>query len=226
MKWFLLFAWLCLASGPLRADDASGPNHWTIVTTSWGTLFYDPVATGPHLFESGLETYRIKSSRGEVRISGSDVNGYRLTSGRDVLTISPNTSGWTFQWQQKAWTLRSQNGTYSLTTTDPKDSVTFERNSNTFTIKGSRGFLTVHSNPNLLTLTSSAGIATIATNLGSRSFAGVDIHQLPYFGRGVYISFHGVGVLIDLFKLFPTWEVAGLLEWRPILGPAFDPTAP
>ncbi len=61
--------------------------------------------------------------------------------------------------------------------------------------------------------------------LGDRTFSGLPVDQIPYLGRGVYISFHGVGILIDVARLFPMPEVAEWNEWKPVLGPPFDPNA-
>ncbi len=82
MKWMLLTVGLLWFGNPwCSADDISGSNHSTIRRTAWGSIFYDPLATGPHHFESKVDEILIKSSRGDVKVLGSDVNGYRFTSG-------------------------------------------------------------------------------------------------------------------------------------------------
>ncbi len=130
------------------------------------------------------------------------------------------------RWQDKAWTVRTQNGRCTLVSNSPRDTVVFERTANTFTVKGAIGFVAVNSNPGTLTIKSSAGSASITDSLGNRTFSGVGLDQLPYLGRGVFISFHGVGILIDMTKLFPMPEVQGWNEWKPVIGQPFDPNVP
>lgn len=227
LKRALLSVGLLLAGiTPCAADDLSGPGHWTIKKASWGSIFYDPIAAGNHGMEANGDDVLIKSGRGTVKVLGSDVNGYRLVAGSDVLTIQLVNSDIEIRWREKAWTLRGQNGNYTLTSNAPRDTVVFERNANTFTVKGSAGFLRVTSGPGLLSINSSAGQATVKTDLGNRAFSGVPMDRLPYLGRGVFISFHGVGVLLDLARLFPMEEVAEWREWKPIIGQPFDPSQP
>ncbi|MDP1832298.1 MAG: hypothetical protein Q8K67_09585 [Geothrix sp.] len=226
MKPILILALLAFGSPWCPADDLSGPNHSTIRRTAWGTLFYDPVAMGSHQYESKVDEVRIKSSAGEVKVLGSDVNGYRLSFGNDLLTIKTNFSDLEIRWQEKSWTLRSQNARHTLISNAPQDTVVFERNANTFTIKGAKGFVTVNTNPGVLSIKSSAGSATVTNYLGSRSFSGVALDQIPYLGRGVFISFHGVGILLDMNQLFPTPEVAEWNEWKPVIGQPFEANAP
>jgi hypothetical protein len=221
----LVACFLATALLPCVADDLSGPNHSTLRRTSWGTFFYDPVAMGPHQFESTVEEFRIKSRTGEVRLVGSDINGYRLTCGADLLTVRMTNGDLEIRWQEKVWTWRSQNSAYTLTSTVPKDSIQFERNANAINIKGSQGSASIYWNPGTLTIKSSAGTVTVTNYLGNRAFSGIGLDQVPYLGRGVFISFHGLGLLIDVQKLFAMPEVAEWNEWKPILGRPFDPNA-
>ncbi|HJV22307.1 MAG TPA: hypothetical protein VJ570_06410 [Holophagaceae bacterium] len=217
---------LILAAGAaLGADELSGPNHITIRRTPWGNFFYDPVATGPHQIEVTLDDFRIKSHLGEVRLLGSDLNGYRLVCGADVLTVRSTATDLDIRWQDKVWTWRSLNGTLTLTTSAPKDTLTFEWGIGTFTIKGTQGSLTVTSTPGTTSIRSSAGNLTITSYLQNRTFSGIGLAQLPYFGRAVYISFHGVGLMLDVVRTFPMPELSEWYDWRPILGPAYDPNA-
>ena len=222
----MLFA-ICLLIGGSEcwADDVSGPHHTTIKRTSWGSIFYDPVALGTHKYDFNLEDIRIKSSRGEVRVVGSENSGYRLICGDDVLTVKSNFSDVDIRWKDKSWSLKLKNSRFILAMNAPKDTVVFDRNANSFTIKGDKGFVTVNAAPGEVSIKSSVGQATLTNYLGSRSFSGVALDQIPYFGRGVYISFHGVGVLIDMIKIFPVSEVAEWIEWKPMVGLPFDPNA-
>ena len=46
------------------------------------------------------------------------------------------------------------------------------------------------------------------------------MNQYPYIGRGLFISFHEIGIFVDMPKLFPIPEVAEWIEWKAIvLGP-------
>lgn len=205
------------------ADDVSGPNHSTIRQTSWGSIFYDPVFMGNHYLDYKIDDITIRSRFGDVKIIGSETNGYRLSYGKDELTIRSNFSGFEIRWHEKLWSLQIQNARYTLSSNSPKDIIVFERNGNNFTIKGQNGFISVNSNPNLISIQSSEGSETIKTYLGSRSFSGIGIDKLPYLGRGIYISFHGIGILIDVLKLFSRPEIAEWTEWKPLIGSPFDP---
>ncbi|HJW09891.1 MAG TPA: hypothetical protein VJ483_09670 [Holophagaceae bacterium] len=205
-----------------RADDVSGPNHATLIRTAWGSIFYDPVTLGAHQLDVKPNDIRIRSARGEVKVLGSEANDFRLTFEREVLTIKGDVLNLDIRWHDKAWSLRSQYGRFTLASNAPPDTVTFERSGNTFTIKGAKGFMTATSNFGTLSIKSSAGNATVTYDLGNRTFSGVPLDQLPYLGRGVFISFHGLGILIDMAKLFPMQELGEWIEWRPILGRPFE----
>ncbi|HJW32652.1 MAG TPA: hypothetical protein VJ505_04720 [Holophagaceae bacterium] len=204
------------------ADDISGPNRSTIRKAPWGSIFYDPVATGPHQLEVAVEEVRIKSRAGEVKITGSDINGYRLSAGGDVLTIRSSNSDLEIRWKEKVWTWRTSSAGCTLECNAPKDRIQFERSANTFTIKGASGWVSVGTNPSTVTIKSSAGNATITNYLGSRTYSGLSLDQIPYLGRGVFISFHGVGILIDVTIRFPMAEVSEWNEWKPVIGQPFE----
>jgi hypothetical protein len=225
MKLLAIFYLLLLGHSFCLADDFSGPNHTTIKRGPWGCIFYDPMAWGPHDYEYKLDDIRIKSNSREVRLIGSEISGYKLRSGKDELTINSTNFGFEIRWHEKTWTIRNYNSQYTLISNSPKDRIVFERNANSFSIKGMNGFSSVNSNPWLLSIKSSAGDASIKKYLSDRSFSGIPIDQLPYFGRGVYISFHGVGILIDMLKLFPRSEVSEWIEWKPLIGLPFDSNA-
>ena len=207
------------------ADEFSGPNHQTIRNCPWGTIFYEPISMGPHKYESKLDDIRIQLDTGEVRILGNGVNGYNLSCGKDLLTIKSTFSGFEIQWQKNKWTVSSQNGRYTLVSTSPQDIIQFERNANSFTIKGNKGFVTMTAYMGELTIKSSMGNAFIKNYMGSRTISGMPLGQVPYFGRGIYISFHGVGILIDTVKLFPMSEAFEWIEFKPLIGLPFDPNA-
>ncbi len=215
-----VLALLCAAR--CMADDISGPNRSTIRKAPWGSFFYDPVATGPHQLEVAVEEVRLKSRAGEVKITGSDINGYRFSSGGDVLTVNSSNSDLEIRWKEKVWTWRTTSTGCTLESNAPKDRIQFERSANTFSIKGALGYVTVTSNPGTLSIKSSAGNATITNYLGSRTYSGVNLDQIPYLGRGVFISFHGVGILLDVTTRFPMAEVSEWNEWKPVIGQPFE----
>ncbi len=223
MRSLLVGILLLLSQLPAQADDLSGPNHSTILRTAWGSIFYDPIFMGNHKYEYKLDDILIKSRFGEVRIIGSENSGYRLRSGSDELSVASTFSGFQIRWNKKSWSLEVLNARYTLSTNSPKDVIVFERDGNNFTIKGTNGFVKVNTQPGVLSILSSAGNGSITNYLGSRSFDGVAIDQIPYLGRGIYISFHGVGLFIDMLRLFPRPEMSEWIEWKPLIGPAFDP---
>jgi hypothetical protein len=178
---------------------------------------------GTHKYEYKLDDILIKSRFGEVRIIGSENSGYRLRAGFDELTIASTFSGFQIRWNKKSWSLEVLNARYTLSSNSPTDVIVFERDGNNFTIKGTNGFVSVNTQPGVLSIISSAGNGTITNYMGSRSFSGIAIDQIPYLGRGIYISFHGVGLLIDMLKLFPRPEMSEWIEWKPLVGLPFDP---
>ena len=219
MKSILLACLLFCGTSRCLADDISGPNRWTFQRLSWGTLYYEPGSIGPFQFETTTDGFRLKSNQGEVTIKTTEVNGYRLTWGKEILTISQSGGDLDIQGQGRSLSLRSQNGRCTLTSSSPKDTLVFERNANTFTIKGAKGQMTATTEFQKLHITSPMGTTTIVSEVGKRTLTGVGLGQIPYLGRGFYIPFHGVGIFIDMAKVFPMQEVGEWIEWKPILGP-------
>jgi len=152
-----------------------------------------------------------------VIIQGTEVNGYRLTWGREFLTISQSGMDLDIRGQDKNWILRSQSGRYTLISSSPKDTLVFDRNANTFNIKGVKGLVTVTTEFQTLRIKSPLGTTTIISDIGKRTLSGIALGQIPYLGRGLYIPFHGVGIFIDMARVFPMPEVAEWIEWKPIL---------
>lgn len=207
------------------ADDISGPNLATLRKTAWGSVFYDPMALGPHSIETRVEEFRIKTSKGELRFGGSDLNGYTATFAGDSLTIRSIQDDVEIRWQGRTWSLRHTLGGLILTCPDPQDTVTFERVNGDTRIKGAQGEVVLTWNLGDLRVKSPLGISTVTTQNGTRTFSGVPLDRVPYLGRGVYLSFHGLGILLDVGRAFPLPETGAWNEWRPLLGRPFDPKA-
>lgn len=205
------------------ADNVSGPNQVTLRRTPWGSIFYNPVATGPHKVESRVNEIIIRSVRGEVKVVGSELNDYRLSCGKDLLTIKHSAPELEIRWQDKFWKVHSLHSRLTLASNAPPDLVVFERNTNAFTIKGGLGLVAVNSNLGTLSIKGPSGIFSVITNMDERTFSGVPFDRIPYLGRGVFISFHGVGILIDIVRLFPMAELSEWIGWDPIIGISFNP---
>ncbi len=218
MKSILITCALLFGNQRCLADDTSGPNRSTIQKFAWGSLYFEPRSIGPFQLESNNDGFRLRSNQGEVSIQGSEVNGYRLTWGKEFLTISQSGGELDIRGQDKAWTLRSQNGRYTLISSAPRDTLVFERSGNTFSIKGSKGLVTATKEFQTLHIKSPLGNTTITNDIGKRTMSGIALGQIPYLGRGLYIPFHGVGIFIDIERQFPMQEVAEWVEWKPILG--------
>ncbi len=217
MKSFLL---LCLLlCGNIRGfcDDASGPSRSTIQKLAWGSIYYEPGKQGGCQVEPTSDGYRFTSSQGEVVIKGSEANGYRLSWGREFLTINQTNGDLEVHVQDKTWTVRSVNGRVTLTSSSPRDTIAFERSANTFTIAGGKGKVAVSTEFGNLLLKSSQGTTTVTSDSGKRTFAGPALEQIPYLGRGLFIPFHGVGVFVDITKRFPMPELTEWVEWKAIL---------
>lgn len=202
---------------PGFADDISGPGRTTLMSTRWGSIYYTSGTQGPQQVEPRIEGIRLRFAEGEVKVQGSDADGYRLLAGNEVMTIRLNFGDLDIRWGDRAWTVRSMNGRITLTSSDPKDTVVFDRDGNRFTLKGDRGTVSVHTNFGTLTVKSPVGDAVVADNGGTRTFSGVAMERIPYLGRGLFISFHGVGVFVDMAKFFPMPEVAEWSEWKSML---------
>ena len=219
MRAILIACALLCGNSWCLGDDASGPNRTTIQRFAWGTIYYDSGVIGPFQFESNSDGFRLRSNQGEVKIQGTEVNGFRLLWEKESMTISQNGMDIDIRGQDKAWTLRSQNGRYTLTSSSPRDSVVFDRNANSFSITGSKGLVTVTTEFQTLHIKSPLGTTTIISEVGKRTLSGIALGQIPYLGRGVFIPFHGAGILIDTAKVFPMQEVGEWIEWKPILRP-------
>ena len=200
-------------------DGASGPFRSTIQKLNWGSLYYEPAKQGACQVERTSEGYRFTSSQGEVVIKGSEVNGYRLNWGKELLTINQNNDGLEIRGKDRNWILHSENGVFTLSSSLPKDKVVFERSLNTFTIKGAKGTVIVTADAGNLRIQSVLGITTVTNDHGDgrRTFAGPALDKVPYLGRGLFITFHGVGIFVDITRQFPMPEVAEWMDWRAIL---------
>lgn len=221
MKVAITLALLLSSSLWGRGDLSSGPSRNTILTTSWGTIYYEPASLGPYQLVSTNGDFTLTSRQGKVAITGGEADGFKLTCGADTLTILGLNGGGGIEVREKPqkWTLRLSNGTLTLDSTSPKDKVVFNRNANTFTIQGGKGMVTVDSEPNELTIHSPLGESHIKSDYGTRSMSGPELDAIPYLGRGIFIPFHGAGVFLDISKLFPMPEVAEWLDWKPVLQP-------
>ncbi len=218
-----LVACLLGLSGLGLADDISGPGHTTIRATPWGSIFYKPSALGAHQMETVNDEIKIKRSSGELKIQGSDLMGYRLIQGKDVMSLEWGLDGLKIRWQKNTWTLRPKNGNYTLESSDPQDTVVFECNGNNYIIKGKLGHVSISTKPGEVLIQSPLGKSMVVREMGKRSISGPAISQIPYLGRGLYLSFHGLGLLIDIHKLFPIFELAEWTEWKPVMGKPFNP---
>lgn len=211
---------LMLTSFGSYGDDVSGQGRATIQLFPWGSLYYDQNGADSFQFEPTSSGFRFRSGAGEVVIQTTGVNGFRFSCGTDLMTLAQDMLNIDVQGQGRTWTLTCSNGNCTLVTSNPPDRVTYTRNANAFNIKGSQGEVSGKTNFGNATITSPLGTSTVTTNLGQRTASGVAIQRIPYLGRGFYIPFHGVGVFIDLGKVFPMPEVADYVEWKPIvLGP-------
>ena len=212
-----------LACGTLwsRGDALSGPSRSTIQNLSWGTIYFEPSRLGACELKPSLDGYQLQSRLGKVVIKGSEANGFRLSCGLDSLTLLPVNGGGGIEihGQGKNWTLRTVNGTVTLASSAPQDTLVFKRNANTFTIEGSQGTVTVTSEGGDLRIQSPLGITTVTNRYGTRTFGGPALDTIPYLGRGLFIPFHGVGLFIDVARVFPMNEVAEWTDWKPILQP-------
>jgi hypothetical protein len=201
-----------------HGDPSSGPSRTTIQRASWGTLYYEPAKGGACQLEPTSDGFRFTSSEGEVGIQGSEANGYRLTWGRESLTITAANGGGglDLHLQDRQWSLRTMNGDLTVTASSPKALLLFTRINNGFAIKGSQGTVRATTEWGNLKIESPLGLTTVTLQNGKRVFAGPALDQIPYLGRGLFIAFHGVGVFLDLTRFFPMPEVAEWLDWKPI----------
>jgi len=212
----ILFALLSATTWSL-ADNVSGPGCSTIQRFPWGSIYYEHNGNGPYQLDPIWDGFRFKSNQGQVTIEVVHVNGYRLSCGQEVLTLGQNLLNLDIQKQEQRWTLHAMNGNFTLESSFPRDTLVFTRNANTFTVKGGQGTVTGTTQFEKLNINSPLGTSTITTNMGHRTVSGVALDQIPYLGRGLYIPFHGVGIFIDMMKMFPMPEIAEWIEWKPIV---------
>ena len=166
---FLCCALLCGTSWGL-GDGISGPDHSTIQSLPWGSFYYELGAKGPYQLDPTNEGFRFHSNRGEVTISHTNINGYRLSCGDDSITISQDMLDLDIRGQDQSWTVRSRNGQCPLVSSSPQDTVAFNRNGNTFTIKGVKGLVTGTTEFEKIYISGPFGTSTITTSMGQRTF--------------------------------------------------------
>jgi len=207
---------LLLTSFWAHGDEVSGPGRTTIQQFAWGTFYYETDGTGPFQFDPSTGGFRFRSGEGEVVAQTTGVNGYRFSCGTDLLTLAQNVMDVDIQGPGRRWTLNCRVSQCTLATSDPPDRVTYTRSANSFTIQGSRGSVAGRSNFGNLTITSPLGTSTVTTAMGQNTASGVAIQLIPYLGRGLFIPFHGVGIFIDMARVFPMPEVEAWVEWKPV----------
>jgi len=217
MKAIVLLVALSCGTGWCLGDAVSGPDRSTIQGFPWGSIYYEPGSAGAYQLDPTSEGFRFHSNQGDVTISRTNVNGYRLGCGQDALTITQNMADLEIRGPDRSWTVRSRNGQCTLACSSPRDTVVFDRNANTFNIKGGKGLVTGTTQFEKLQIKSPLGTSTVTTAFGQRTFSGVPLDQIPYLGRGLFIPFHGVGVFVDMARLFPIPEVAEWVEWKAIV---------
>lgn len=206
---------LCVGFGCL-ADDVSGPNRTTLQSTAWGSFFYEPSKLGSSQVETGAGNFRLISNQGKVEVEGSQAMGFKVSCGRDQMTINDfNFGNLEIRSKDLSFTLTNENG--KLTISYARDTLVLYRNANFFSIKGGRGTVSVNSQPDEVTVQSPAGLTKITTTYDRRGISGPGFDRVPYLGRGIYLSFHGLGIFIDVARLFPMPEVMDWVEWKPIL---------
>jgi hypothetical protein len=216
MKWIRALFIAGIAGVAGRADAVSGPGHTTIQRYAWGTVYHDH-ALGTYHLEPTIDGFRFTSDEGEVRIQSAHVTGLKFTCGEDVLTLDQDGPDLTLQGPCGRWTLRTLNGQTTLASTHPRDQVVFNRSANTFTISGTKGTVTVSTDFDRMRIESPQGRASVTTAMGSRTVTGTALDQIDYLGRGVFITFHGTGIFVDVARVFPMPEVAEWIEWKPIV---------
>lgn len=217
----LLFCLILFGSRWGLCDSTSGPHRSTIKPLPWGSLYFEPSQLGACQLEPNLDGFKFTSNQGEVLIKGIDVNGFRITWGKEVININLINGDLVISGQDKTWTLRSVNERVTLTSTSPKETVVFNRSANTFTITGVKGTVTLTADLAIggFRIQSPLGITTSTNQYGKRTFTGPALDQIPYLGRGLFIPFHGIGIFVDITARFPMPEVSEWLEWKAILEP-------
>lgn len=215
----LLLLLLCGAVPPLAADDVCGPGRTTLRRTWWGGIFYEPAALGPHRLTDQPNDVRLVTVEGEVAVLGSELDGFRLVRGREQLTVRATPNNVEVRWGDRVWSARVQPGRLDLRSAEPADTLEFTRNANSFTIRGARGVVTGTDNFGTLTLRSPAGTSVVRRHLGLLEVQGALLGQVPYLGSGLTLRFHGVGLFLDLRRLFPLPELDAWWEWKPLLLP-------
>lgn len=204
-----------------RGDTLSGPSRTTIQNLSWGTIYYEPQRLGACSLSPDLDGFKLTSEAGQVVIQGSEAGGFRLSCGRETLTLLPANGGGgiDIRSQGKVWTLRTVNGAVTLSGPAPLGTLVYQRDANTLSIEGPKGTVKVVSEGSDLRIQSPLGVTAITGQFGARTFSGPALDRIPYLGRGLFIPFHGAGLFVDITRAFPMPELAEWLDWKPLLQP-------
>lgn len=215
---FILFSFFQLSA--LFGSDAM-VSPWQeksiIQSASWGLLYYDPSTEGACQLESKVNGFKLTSNKGEVLIEGNEIQGYKLSCGKETIAIKPSNGDLEIKTPDQLYFIHSASGRLTIESSVPKDIIVFNRNANKFTIKGSQGKISVYKNFGTLSIQSPLGTTIVNDELGKRTFSGPALGKIPYLGCGLFLSFHGVFVFVDVMQKFPMPEIAEWVKYKSIL---------
>ena len=211
-----------LLLGVAGADDLSGPRHVTLVTESWGTVYYAPAELKDYDYTPDPEkgTRVIQSPLGKVTIAEAGIGAYAVDFPKGKLSVEGGAGRVKVDFLGKSYEFaRTRNATADeLLIKMPQDEIRYSMSGNTITIGGPHGQTVIRGGEGDYQVESPAGrYSYLPTEGGGFKVRGAPLVRFPYLYRGATFQAAGVGIFIDFKKLDPENLLFRFTEWEPML---------
>lgn len=202
------------------ADELSGPLRMTLVTESWGTVFYLPPELKDYDYTPGEGVRVISGKLGKVTIAEAGIGSYNITFPKGSMQVEAVKGGAkvTFFGKQYSFLRVKEGEVDELRVTTPDDSIRYVMTPHAIHISGKQGHTKITESEGDYQVVSSAGkYSYTPTAEGGFKVRGAPLVRFPYLYRGALFKSAGVGVFIDFKKLDPGEVLFRFAEWQPML---------
>lgn len=218
LRAFFLAAVLLAVSA--LADDISGPLRMTLVTESWGTVYYLPADLKDYDYTPGEGLRTMVGKLGKVTIADAGIGSYNVTFPKGSMQVEGVKGGAkvTFFGQKYSFLRVKEGEVDELRVTTPTDTIRYVMTPHAIAINGKKGHTKITETEGDYQVVSSAGTYSYKpTDSGGFSIRGAPLVRFPYLWRGALFQSAGVGVFIDFKKLDPGEVLFRFSEWQPML---------
>lgn len=202
------------------ADELSGPLRMTLVTESWGTVFYLPPELKDYDYTPGEGVRVLQGKPGKTTITEAGIGSYNITFPKGSLQVEAVKGGARVTFFGKKYSfLRVKEGEVDeLRVTTPDDNIRYVMTPHAISIDGRLGHTKIIETEGDYQVHSSAGkYSYTPTAEGGFKVRGAPLVRFPYLYRGAIFKSAGVGVFIDFKKLDPGELLFRFSEWQPML---------